>query len=238
MNETDVRIAVLMIITVLLSVINAFLTPLYDFRYIVAASMLIALFSTLYFSSENRKILFEISILGLIAGFIELLADYFLVVNAGLTYNSFEFFILESPLYIPFAWSLIIIQLGYVGFRLYQSIGKAESVLLTGLLGSFYVGFAEILAHSGNLWSYSSAPFSYVYHSPFYILLGEGLMFSLLVLVIKEKYIFNLNRIPVNTLVLESSMNRGLFKGTLFGVIIFLSYISSYYLMQIIGLVI
>ncbi|MFB6089330.1 MAG: hypothetical protein ABEK36_06130 [Candidatus Aenigmatarchaeota archaeon] len=238
LNKTDIRIAILMIITVSLSVINAYLTPLYQFRYMVATTLMIALFLVVYFSSTNRKVLIEISIVGLIAGFVELIADYFLVLNAGLKYNTMEIFILESPFYMPFAWSFIIVQLGYVGYRLYEEMGKIKGTLITGFLGSIYVGLAEMLAHNGNLWKYSQAPFSYVHHSPLYIILGEGLMFSLLVLLIREEHIFDLKKVPGNSLILESIVNKGLFKGTLFGFVIFLSYLTTFYSMILLSWVI
>ncbi|MFB6076009.1 MAG: hypothetical protein ABEK17_02595 [Candidatus Aenigmatarchaeota archaeon] len=235
LNKTDIQMTILMLITVSLSVINAYLTPLYQFRYIVATILMIVLFLIVHFSSKNRKVLIEISVIGLIAGFVELLADYFLVLNAGLKYNTLELFILESPFYMPFAWSFIIIQLGYVGYRLYDGLGKIKGTLITGFIGSIYVGLAEMLAHNGNLWKYSQAPLSYIHHSPLYIILGEGLMFSLLVLLLREDHIFDLDKIPRNYVISRNIVNKGLFKGTLFGFIIFLSYVTTFYSMTLLS---
>ncbi len=54
-------------------------------------------------------------IVAIVAGWVELLADWWLVSKTGtLVYYPGGPFILRSPLYMPFAWGIVLIQTAYV----------------------------------------------------------------------------------------------------------------------------
>src|SRR5512140_2131476 len=66
---------------------------------------------------EGCGIFRELLSMGLVAGFVELLADYFLVhwTRSGqLVYTTHgDVVLLASPIYMPFAWACVIVEFGY-----------------------------------------------------------------------------------------------------------------------------
>src|SRR5262245_6362659 len=85
--------------------------------------------------------------MGLIAGAIELLADYFLIhwVNNGrLVYPPGDAILLDSPLWMPFAWTCVVTELGYITLRLAR-IGKRPWIgaIAGGLIAGNTIGIYE-----------------------------------------------------------------------------------------------
>jgi len=114
-------------------------------------------------------------LLGLVAGWLETLTDAWLVRYTGsLLYPPDEPMVLDSPLYMPFAWTLVLSQLGVLGGWLAQRMSLAKATLLTAALGGSMIPLYEHLAHHAGYWSYTNTPM--VWHAPLYIIVSEFLL--------------------------------------------------------------
>lgn len=114
-------------------------------------------------------------VLGFVAGWIELLTDAWLVRNTGtLVYPQVPPMVLDSPLYMPLAWTLVLAQLGVLGGWFAQRMPLPAATLLVAVLGGSMIPVYEALAHSANYWSYRNTPM--VIHAPLYIIVSEFLL--------------------------------------------------------------
>lgn len=117
--------------------------------------------------------------IGTIGGFLELLGDYFLVTIAGtLVYPSGYPFLLRSPVYMPFAWALLIVFMGYVGLRLADEYGTAAAYLGPAIFAFVAESGYESLASQGGGWTYLTAPLGWIGHAPLFIVVAEAVMFA------------------------------------------------------------
>ena len=91
-------------------------------------------------------------------------------------------FSLTSPPYIPFAWGDVLIQTGYVGWRIIQLKGRGWAIFLTGVIGVATIPLYEWWANGAMWWFYRNTRMWGVV--PFYIILGESFIASGLVLLI------------------------------------------------------
>lgn len=162
-----------------------------------------------YYSNVVRRIF----IIGTIAGVIELFGDYFLVkVASVLVYPSGFPMLLESPLYMPLAWTIVITQLGYLSLRLYQVYGRTAAVVGSSATAMMLVGFYESFSYNAGIWMYVSAPELMLGHAPLFIVLAEGIMFSMI-------HYFR--------------QQRPVLGGVAFGLVINASYVAMYYLVTL-----
>ena len=82
--------------------------------------------------------------------------------------------VLDSPLYMPFAWTLVLAQLGVLGGWLAQRMSLAKATLLTALLGGSMIPLYEHLARDAGYWWYRDTPM--VWNAPLYIIVSEFLL--------------------------------------------------------------
>lgn len=114
-------------------------------------------------------------LLGLVAGWIELLTDAWLVRNtATLVYPPGEPMVLDSPLYMPFAWTIVLAQLGVVGGWLARRMPPWKATLACAALGGSMIPAYEHLAYHAGYWWYTATPM--VMHAPLYIIVSEFLL--------------------------------------------------------------
>lgn len=117
--------------------------------------------------------------MGTIGGFIELLGDAFLVRIAGtLVYPTGYPFLMSSPAYMPFAWAILIAFMGYVGLRLYETIGSVAAYVGPAVFAFVTESGYESLASQGGGWVYTAAPLAWVGHAPLFIVAAEAVMFA------------------------------------------------------------
>ena len=136
-----------------------------------------------YSLAYRDKLVARIMLLALVAGWIELLADRWLVeVTQTLVYHPGGPFVLCSPLYMPFAWGAVLIQTGYVGWRIIQLKGLGWAIFLTGILGVATIPLYEWWANGALWWFYRNTRMWSVV--PVYIILGEFFIAGGLVLLI------------------------------------------------------
>jgi hypothetical protein len=167
--------------------------------------------------------------LGLVAGFFEIFADYVLVrllVSGRLVYLTRDAVLLESPLYMPFAWACVIVELGYVSVRLYSLArerpwGAWVASLAGGLTAMVFIGLYEYFAFRAGWWKYEPARVMIGPYCAAYIPLGEGLMF--------------LAMLPLLTWLgqRDESLSRRAFRGGIaFAAIILASYVVAYIVLE------
>lgn len=180
---------------------------------------------------ESLTILFQI---GLVAGFFELLVDFALVhgVQSGkLIYlGKNDVVLLASPIWMPFAWACVIVEMGYPAMRLFGifsrnlSTGKAAAFasVLIGLMSGVTVGLYEYFAARAGWWRYEPAKAMIGKDCALFIPAGEFLMF-LCILPITASVINNANK-------RRSAIVWG---GTLFAVAIGAGYFLAYLVLEV-----
>jgi len=111
--------------------------------------------------------------MGVIAGLVEVLADYFLIhwTRSGqLIYPAGDAVVLDSPLWMPFAWTCVITELGYLILRLGAVWGRASLGSLVGApLAGTMIGVYEYLAYRAGWWHYGPARWMLGAHCALYI---------------------------------------------------------------------
>lgn len=118
-------------------------------------------------------------VVGTIGGTLELLGDYFLVRTAGtLVYPAGYPFLLQSPAYMPFAWAILIVFMGYVGLRLADELGTTAGYLGPAAFAFVAESAFESLASRGGGWIYTTAPLGWIGHAPLFIVVAEAVMFG------------------------------------------------------------
>ena len=127
--------------------------------------------------------------LGLVAGFFELIVDWWLVngIRQGrLVYLSGpDVVLLSSPIWMPLAWACVIVELGYPALRLFslwrprwgQAKAGVLASLLCGVSAALTVGFYEYFAFRAGWWKYEPSRAMLGPYCSLYIPLGEALMF-------------------------------------------------------------
>lgn len=129
----------------------------------------------LYAWIAKDRLVWRFIFFSIIAGFVELIADWWLVVKTGtLVYPEGEPMIWESPAYMPFAWAVVLIQIGYIGYIIHQRSNLKIATISVGVLGCAVIPFYEYLAINAQWWSYVNAPTWGIV--PKYIYIAEGLL--------------------------------------------------------------
>lgn len=114
-------------------------------------------------------------LLGFVAGWLEIATDAWLVAQTrSLVYPTGEPMVWDSPLYMPFAWTLVLAQLGVVGGWLAQRMSLVKATLACALLGGSMIPLYEHLADHAGYWYYVDTPM--VWNAPLYIILSEFLL--------------------------------------------------------------
>jgi hypothetical protein len=120
-----------------------------------------------YVFARRDRFLARLMLFGVAVGFAELAADAWLVdFTHTLDYSPGGGPMLwRSPLWMPFAWEVVAVQLSYLGLRLCQRYGGV-GLLLVGILGGVNIPYYEEMAKRIHWWSYSGCrPLS---HTPWY----------------------------------------------------------------------
>lgn len=128
------------------------------------------------FSIRYRdRLIPHLMLFGLAVGVTELVADAWLVDATGTLDYSLGGgpMIWRSPAWMPLAWEMVAVQLGYLGMRL-REWRKGPGLLLTGVLGAINIPFYEEMALRDRWWRYANCRM--LLHTPYYIILGEFLI--------------------------------------------------------------
>ena len=135
-----------------------------------------------YPKSKFLKGLFFFS---LMAGFVELAGDHLFVYLNKLEYPD-RIKIWSSPLYMPFAWAMVLVELCYFSVlsilyfsERYKGIySLLITMLLIMLVGALYIPFYEQLAYTAEWWEYKNC--ALLCQTPIFVILAEGILVLLL----------------------------------------------------------
>lgn len=145
---------------------------------ITASIVTYSLYGFYWFYSIKYKnpLILRLVIFGTIAGILELATDHYLVdtINS-LVYPGKEWMIWSSPAYMPFAWSNVILQLGFIGVLLTRKFGILKASILLGIAGGMYIPLYEHLANDAGWWWYNANTLM-VFNAPVYVILCEALI--------------------------------------------------------------
>ncbi|TSE07655.1 DUF6989 domain-containing protein [Aquimarina algiphila] len=137
-------------------------------------------------TSKNNLIL-KLIVFGTSCGILELFADHYAAITLdSLVYPMDEPMLWTSPLYMPFAWSNVLVQMGYLSLRLIQWKGIAIASGIIAISGGVYIFFYENMAKSAGWWYYQNA--SMLFNTPHYISIAEVLLFITLPISIYVVY--------------------------------------------------
>jgi len=132
-----------------------------------------------YVWRQHDNFVARIILFSLATGWVELLADQWLVdVTGTLVYLPGGPFVWRSPLYMPFAWTVVTTQLGYIGWWLSKRYSMIFASVLLGVIGAINIPLYEQWAKGANWWFYRNT--SMLGNTPWYIISGEFLIASTL----------------------------------------------------------
>jgi hypothetical protein len=134
------------------------------------------LFYWLYVYKTRNPLILRLAIFGTVAGFLELVTDYYLVdVIHSLVYPGNEPMIWSSPAYMPFAWSNVILQLSFIGVLLTTHFGIFRASIMLGIAGGMYIPTYEHFAKDALWWYYENNTLM-LFNAPAYVIICEALI--------------------------------------------------------------
>jgi hypothetical protein len=111
-----------------------------------------------------------------IVGFGELPSDAFSVlVKHTVVYAPGEPMIWASPLYMPFTWMAVMVQMGFISWWLSRRMKLWIVMGLLAVLGGLYVPVYEYLAHGAGFYYYQNCRML-MGVTPYYVILAEALL--------------------------------------------------------------
>lgn len=205
-----------MVLTLGFALLDAWL----DWGYITAWLLAFGMFGMLSLYAIVRKdnFLKKLLLFGTAAGFTELIADNWLVNGIhSLVYPAAEAKLWASPTYMPFAWAVILVQVGYLGYLVTKKHSMLTAFIITFLIGMCFIPVFECCAKYAGWWYYVPGQKMFA-NTPYYIILGEGLICFILPFLYKREWTIG----TTGTLI----------SGVLQGLWIFAAYYISYQLLM------
>ncbi|MDX1686299.1 MAG: hypothetical protein R3275_13765 [Saprospiraceae bacterium] len=175
-------IFITILLTLALAALSSYLQAGWMSAFGLAIGMYLLIGGFAYYTSD--QFLYRLLLFGIIAGLIELFADCWLVHSTQtLFYPLDEPTLACSPFYMPFAWAVVLIQVGYLGWLISGHKSIWVSILATAVLGLLFIPLFEHWANSAGWWVYRDTPM--IFNTPYYIILAEGLICMTLPLFFK-----------------------------------------------------
>lgn len=168
----------LVLTTLGLSFVGNAIAALYSLGWPAAAAMTIALLGIIgrHVLRHRDPILGRLLVFGLLVGFGELPADHFgVVTTATLVYPTGQPMIGVSPLYMPFAWGIVFVQLGFLAWWLARRWGAGRTAVVLAIVGGVNIPIYEYLAKYADFWYYRNTPMLFG-ATPYYVILAETLL--------------------------------------------------------------
>jgi hypothetical protein len=183
-KTTEVRFV---LTTLVLTVLIAAISSRFALTWRSGFALAFGMYGLLLWFALKRNDLFlkKLLLFGVAAGFTELLADCWLVKNTGtLIYPQQEPMIACSPFYMPFAWAVLLIQIGYLGWLISFAEKMWVSILATTVIGFLVIPLFEHWAKDAGWWYYINCKM--IGNTPWYIILAEGLICSFMPLLYRH----------------------------------------------------
>jgi hypothetical protein len=178
-SEDRQRLLIVLTTVVLNVVVVAALVwvPWSNWRSAVALSLVDNTILVGYAVLARDALLGRLILFGLLAGFVELAADAWIVgVTHTLDYSIGGGPMLwRSPAWMPFAWEGVAVQFGCIGMFLIERLGW-RGALVTGAIGAINIPYYEELARLIHWWQYRGIAMFPGTHTPWPIIIGEFLI--------------------------------------------------------------
>jgi len=147
----------------------------------------------------------RLAIFGAAFGIVELIADALCAgVTRTLTYTpAHSAMIWLSPWWMPGAWAIVAMQIGYLGSALTRKFGMVRGAVLCSMIGAVNIPFYEEMAYHAHWWAYRLCRM--VGHTPIYIIVAEMIIGAALA---------PLARHVLDTPSTETALKAGLIAGT------------------------
>ena len=137
-----------------------------------------------FIAVRRDALLFRFFVVAGVAGWVELLTDwYFVDVEPALVYPPEGPFVVSSPLYMPFAWLMVLWPLGLVGRWMDRRWGLAAAMIGVGLISGLNIPLYEYLAEHTGWWHYEGV--SGIGNAPFFVIVAEALTVAALPLAFR-----------------------------------------------------
>lgn len=184
LNKTAVFIIATISLTLAITLLSAHFAWGYISAFWLAIGMYAAIAAFAFVAQD--ALLKKLLVFGLVAGLGELLSDAWLVNGIGsLVYPATEAKIWASPNYMPFAWAVVLIQVGYVSWLFVQRFSFIPATGLAFILGASFIPVFESSAKAAGWWYYQpTSPM--IFNAPIYIIVAEGIITSVLPLVYQQ----------------------------------------------------
>ncbi|MGD1846104.1 MAG: hypothetical protein ACFB10_11985 [Salibacteraceae bacterium] len=129
----------------------------------------------LYAIAAKDQLILKFLGFAVVAGLAELVADHYLVaISDTLIYPTDEPMLWSSPAYMPFSWTVVLIEFGFLGWLMARKMHPSLAGLLLGVLGALLVPLYEHWAIDAGWWSYKDTPM--LGPVPIYVIIAEGLL--------------------------------------------------------------
>lgn len=177
LSKPDSRTLVFVLLTLAVSGTGAVLGAIFALGWqgATATTLLVDLLLLGWVVGKRDADLGRLMLFGLVAGFVELLtADPFAVDNGTLVYAPEGPFLVDSPLYMPFAWISVIAQMTYLAWWALDRWGLVKASAILAVVGAVNIPVYEVLAFYSKTWYYQNTPM--IWHAPYYVILGELLI--------------------------------------------------------------
>ena len=134
------------------------------------------IFYWFYALRYQNPLIQRLLIFGTIAGILELVTDHYLVDTIdSLVYPGNELMVWSSPMYMPFAWSNVLLQLSFVGVLLTRKKGLLVASIVLCIAGGMYIPLYEHLAKDAGWWWYHQNV-KMIFNAPVYVIVCEALI--------------------------------------------------------------
>ncbi|WP_425390716.1 DUF6989 domain-containing protein [Ekhidna sp.] len=134
------------------------------------------LFYWFYALKFKNPLVLRLIVFGTVAGILELATDHYLVSTIdSLVYPGNELMVWSSPMYMPFAWSNVLLQLSFVGVLLTQKKGLLIASIILCIAGGMYIPLYEHLAKDAGWWWYHQNV-TMIFNAPVYVIVCEALI--------------------------------------------------------------
>ncbi len=134
------------------------------------------IFYWFYALRYKNPLIQRLLVFGTIAGILELVTDHYLVDTIdSLVYPGNELMVWSSPMYMPFAWSNVLLQLSFVGVLLTKKKGLLVASIVLCIAGGMYIPLYEHLAKDAGWWWYHQNV-TMIFNAPLYVIVCEALI--------------------------------------------------------------
>jgi len=116
---------------------------------------------------------------GVVVGFGELFTDAWAVSSIKVLIYPPAPLIWDSPFYMPFSWTGLMVQLGFISVWLYKRLGVRWACVLMALIGGSNLPLGEYLAKGAGFWHYVDCKMLFN-STPWFVIVGEVFIGALL----------------------------------------------------------